>query len=278
MMGYGGTSIAGSVVLLAFVAAGRPAALAANPEGNPATIRVVAHDYEFEAPATVAAGVTRIEFVNMGREFHHAWLVRLEDGKTRSDFEAAMAKPGPLPSWVVPVGGPNAPAPGGPVANATIVLRAGHYLWTCAVPGPDGTPHFMKGMTRELTVTPGPSAELPKADAALMLSDYAFDISGEIRAGHTTLRIMNYAAQPHEVEILRMMPGTTPDEILAWIEKPEGEPKAMPIGGLAPIGKLSADVDLDLEPGDYLLVCFVPDVKDGQPHFMHGMKKVITVK
>ena len=33
----------------------------------------------------------------------------------------------------------------------------------------------------------------------------------------------------------------------------------------------------DLAPGDYGLICFVPDAKDGKPHLMHGMMKQITV-
>jgi hypothetical protein len=38
-----------------------------------------------------------------------------------------------------------------------------------------------------------------------------------------------------------------------------------------------AFVDLDLEPGEYGLICFLPDMKDGKPHFHHGMVKKITV-
>jgi hypothetical protein len=30
-------------------------------------------------------------------------------------------------------------------------------------------------------------------------------------------------------------------------------------------------VDLPLEAGRYVLVCFEPDEADGRPHFMHGM-------
>ena len=33
----------------------------------------------------------------------------------------------------------------------------------------------------------------------------------------------------------------------------------------------------ELTPGDYLLICFLADAKDGKPHFMHGMTKTVTV-
>jgi hypothetical protein len=29
--------------------------------------------------------------------------------------------------------------------------------------------------------------------------------------------------------------------------------------------------EADLAPGDYGMICFVPDAKDGKPHFAHGM-------
>jgi hypothetical protein len=32
------------------------------------------------------------------------------------------------------------------------------------------------------------------------------------------------------------------------------------------------------EPGKYLLICFVPDAKDGKPHFVHGMQEEIVVR
>ena len=44
-------------------------------------VRLVAHDYAFEAPARAAAGMVRIRLVNRGQHWHHALLVRL-DGTT----------------------------------------------------------------------------------------------------------------------------------------------------------------------------------------------------
>jgi hypothetical protein len=32
-------------------------------------------------------------------------------------------------------------------------------------------------------------------------------------------------------------------------------------------------IDVDLPPGDYGLLCFLPDSKDGKPHYEHGMAK-----
>jgi hypothetical protein len=40
----------------------------------------------------------------------------------------------------------------------------------------------------------------------------------------------------------------------------------------------AAYVTIDFTPGDYALVCFLPDAKDGKPHFTHGMVKQIHVE
>jgi hypothetical protein len=34
---------------------------------------------------------------------------------------------------------------------------------------------------------------------------------------------------------------------------------------------------VNLEPGEYALLCFVPDDEDGKPHIQHGMAKQFTV-
>ncbi|MBA3260206.1 MAG: hypothetical protein H0T68_12175 [Gemmatimonadales bacterium] len=36
-------------------------------------------------------------------------------------------------------------------------------------------------------------------------------------------------------------------------------------------------IEVDLEPGKYALICFLPDAKDGKPHFTHGMMQEIEV-
>ena len=38
------------------------------------------------------------------------------------------------------------------------------------------------------------------------------------------------------------------------------------------------DVVVDLTPGEYALLCFVPDAGDGKPHVAHGMVRQVTVR
>jgi uncharacterized cupredoxin-like copper-binding protein len=39
----------------------------------------------------------------------------------------------------------------------------------------------------------------------------------------------------------------------------------------------SADFSVTLDPGDYALVCFVPDAGDGKAHIAHGMAQAVKI-
>jgi hypothetical protein len=52
----------------------------------------------------------------------------------------------------------------------------------------------------------------------------------------------------------------------------------MPLGGVAVLEKAgSGRFSAELTPGEYGLICFVPDSKDGKPHLMHGMESQFKV-
>ena len=88
----------------------------------------------------------------------------------------------------------------------------------------------------------------------------------------------NVAAQGHEVVIVRLTPGRKAVEMLAWLEKMEGPPPGAPVGGTTPMGQGEENlITLNFTPGEYALMCFVSDAKDGKPHFVHGMVQQITV-
>jgi hypothetical protein len=248
---------------------------------KPHQMTVVATDYKFDAPDQVPAGIMTIHLVDNGQEMHHVAFVKLDNGKTISDIEQALKTQGPMPSWAVDYGGVNPPHPGGGMATTTEQLEPGNYALICFVPSPDGTPHFAKGMVRPLTVTPSSdaSAPAPVADIDLTLDNYSFTTSKPITAGKHTLKIQNNASQPHELMLARLAPGKKAEDIPAWVEKPAGPPPGEPIGGVPAIDKGgTAYVTVDFAPGDYAFVCFLPDAKDGKPHFEHGMVKQVHVE
>jgi hypothetical protein len=257
----------------AAAAAAAPAAPA-----EPPVVTVHAADFKFDGPDTIPAGMVTFHLINDGTTFHHLQMVRLDSAKTFADLQAAIAKRGPIPGWVSFVGGPNAPDPHGE-SNATMNMPAGNYAMLCFVDVPGGVPHVAKGMERALTVVPSTSTvAAPKADVTLSLSDYSFETSQALHAGKQTIDVRNSGPQAHEVELIRLAPGKTQQELLAWMQKPNGPPPGSGIGGVAAAapGEVSY-FTADLTPGNYLLICFLPDRKDGKPHFMKGILKTITV-
>jgi hypothetical protein len=253
--------------------------LAKAADAAPTAMTVTASDFTFDGPAEIPAGLTTIRLVNRGPSLHHIQLIKLEQGKTVDDLLAAFKAPGPPPNWISYAGGPNPPEPGS-TTNVTLTLEPGSYAMVCFIPTPDGTPHVMKGMARALSVTgpsrPGMTEESP--DVVMKLVDYDFQLSKPLTAGRHTIRIENSAAQPHEIAIVRLKLGKTPLDFAAWGEKQVGPAPGTVQGGVSAIMPgMHASVGVELPAGDYGLICFIPDVKDGKPHFVHGMAKLIKV-
>jgi uncharacterized cupredoxin-like copper-binding protein len=252
-------------------------------KANVVTVTTV--DYAFQAPDTIAAGRTTLRLVNNGKDFHHIWLIKLEGGHTLPELVEATKKQGPMPKWALDVGGPNSPMPGGE-NSATLDLEPGKYVMVCVIPAmADGQPHFMKGMVKEITVAARPGVEqagkrvAPRADVTMTLDDYSFNTSAPITSATKTIRIRNAAAQSHEVVIMKLDAGVTPEQFLQALEKPQGPPPGKILGGVTGIARgRTIDLTASFTPGDYTLLCFVPDAKDGKPHIAHGMVKNFSVK
>ena len=271
------------ISVLALVLACSPANRTAAPAARVVTIN--AADYAFEAPDTIPAGLTTFRMVNAGREPHQA-VVAGTQGKTFAELEAALLREGPIPDWVTYPAGPGAVG-GGDSSIVTGNVTPGNYLILCFIPSPDGKPHVMKGMFRRLVVTPSlppqPQNAVvvaePKSDVTMTLSDYGFAPSTPLTAGPHTIRVENSGPQLHELAIERLLRGKTVADWQQWmIGGMRGAPPAEPAGGF--VGPDSGKVGwlmITLKPGSYLLNCYVPDAKDGKPHYVHGMIQQITI-
>ncbi len=260
--------------------AGASTGAAEATKAAPATVAVTAKDFAFDAPAQTPAGAVTMRLQNHGKEVHQAQLVRFEDGKTVHDLAAAMKNPGPPPSWMKFVGGPNAAAPGHEV-SATAVLEPGQYAYLCFIPSPDGIMHAAKGMIRPFEVTAAPSGAakaLPETDVTIKLVDFDFQSSKPLTAGKQRILVENAGPQAHEIVMVKLAPGKSIEDFAIWAESMKGPPPAEPIGGVGVLEKgMRATFTADLTAGDYGLICFVPDAKDGKMHLVHGMMKNIKV-
>jgi uncharacterized cupredoxin-like copper-binding protein len=259
----------------------------AGPRPTPPAVTVVATDYHLALPDTLAAGPTTFRLTNRGRELHQLFLVRLEKGKSASDLVAAMkamqaSGGGPLPWWAIGVGGPNGVDPGATSLATTVRLLPGHYAALCIIPSPDGAPHAMKGMVADLEVAPGrvsAAAFARRPDVTITLQDYGFRSSRPIAAGMHAVIVENGAAQWHELELAQLLPGKSVSDLMSWTEKMAGPPPARFLGGVSPIAPgQQNELALTLAPGHYVMLCFLPDAKDGKPHLAHGMVHDFVVK
>lgn len=249
-----------------------PVAVALAPTRPVVTIGF--HDFSFDAPATIRAGAVTFKGVNRGKNPHHGMLIKLTAGKSAKDLAAALSKPGPPPPWATLMGGPQEGS------EITINLTAGDYVWICMVPGTDGAPHLSKGMMKPFTVTPNKTpAPVPTADITVSMQDYAWDFSKPLTSGRHIVKFTTAPGQPHEIVIWRLAPGKTAKDLADWAEKLNGPPPAQVVGGVAPV---QAGIDnyatLSLSAGNYVLVCFLPDAKDGKEHLKHGMMRELVLK
>jgi hypothetical protein len=134
--------------------------------------------------------------------------------------------------------------------------------------------------------------------------DYAFRAPDLIPGGRTTIRFRNSGEEEHMVLLSRLPPGKTIDDYTtdlsmqfnrAWEAVrdrgiPEGEALEMLFGslpewfpqvqfvggpGIAAPGVVS-DVTMDLEPGNYVLECYIK-TPDGRVHYMEGMMHPLVV-
>jgi hypothetical protein len=249
----------------------------------PAAVEITlkGHDFSFEAPDQIAAGPVTMRFTNAGREPHHAQVVRLNDGVTMDQLQAALKKGEteafPLMAFA---GGPGAIFPN-QSSSVTLDLPPGQYALICFFTSSDGSPHYAKGMLKPLTITAatGAKAASPKSDLSIAMKDFHFEMPAEVKAGKQVWQITNDGPQPHELQVLKLAPGKTVDDMAAFFEKGEGAPPFETFGGMQGLNQgMSGWLNLDLQAGDYVAICYIPDPKTGQPHFALGMLMPFTVK
>ena len=159
------------------------AAAASDNVATPHEVTVIARNYAYQMPDTLASGLTRFHLINSGTEPHHLMFYRLDDGRTMSDAFAELRTGGPLPPWMHPAGGPNAPAPGSE-SWATVTLTPGHYMAFCHIPSRDHVLHLAKGMMKEVTVVPASDvrASIGSSDNGTPAVDVGAGVVAQLRA------------------------------------------------------------------------------------------------
>lgn len=276
------TLVAIMMALLAAACSTASAGTSTAPAAQIPEITIKANDYSFDAPDQIEAGLIKVNLVNNGQEPHHAQLVRLNEGVTLDQFQAALHKgEAAVFPLIALVGGPGLVDPG-LASHVTLDLMPGQYVLLCFVPSHDGMPHLAKGMVRPIVVVPATEQrEAPEitADATVKLLDFFFILPAKIKAGPQVWQVTNEGQQPHEIMIVKLAAGKTMSDIKTFMETPHGPPPFSQIGGFQAINPTQSGwLNLDLAPGDYVALCHVPDSASGHAHTELGMITPFSVQ
>jgi hypothetical protein len=114
--------------------------------------------------------------------------------------------------------------------------------------------------------------------------EYAYLMPERIDGGVVTMEFSNTGKELHEYALARLTSGKTLDDLRPLLENPEEAAKSGPPPWLDDIGGVPAlspgeeiAITRRLEPGAYVMLCFVP-APDGRPHIALGMARGFEVE
>ena len=127
---------------------------------------------------------------------------------------------------------------------------------------------------------PGPPPQAGEVTFTAFDTDDGHRFRGpdSLPAGWTTLRLSNESQAPHHMQLIQLPEGMTLEDLFAAFQQPGPPPAGLKfsggVGALFPAGSGLATVNL--EPGSYVMLCFIPD-ENGVPHAAGGMVKPLLV-
>ena len=256
------------------------AALAAYPE-----VAVTVTDTDIQvASDQIPAGYIRLTVTNTGSQETGVGLALLPEGQSMEQLAQATPEPGnfiPPFFYSTPLaGGPSSIQPG---ASASQVVHVDAGQWIV----------YAEGNQQPVPVTAAETADsvtdAPVADTTITEMDFSFGGVDQFVAGPQVLAVTNEGQQPHMFDFFQVPDGTTMEQVQAVLSTPDNATPAP--GGLqesditlVPGGQVvlqstgtTAWMDVDVQPGTYVLVCFVIDPATGMPHAMEGMVSLFQV-
>jgi uncharacterized cupredoxin-like copper-binding protein len=157
------------------------------------------------------------------------------------------------------------------------------------------SPAASPAASSDASASPAASASAG-AEVTVTAVDFKFEgVPAQVPTG-TPMRLVNQGQEVHEMVVVRKLPTTTQsfEELLA-MPGDEAQSLVENVGvAFAEPGQTAADVVTAGEPGDYLMVCFIPagttslpsmdpnaseapSLGTGAPHFTLGMLQEFTV-
>ena len=223
-----------------------------------------------EVPESAEAGLAEITLTNSGQAPHDAQLIRVEGDRGGEEVLKALVgsfRGDGLPPWFLAGGGVGTTPPG-ESRSVTQVLEPGtYYAVDTETQGQPAVPPAI-----EVTGEAG-EEELSQADATITASEYAFETQG-LAADGGEITFENVGEQPHHVIAAPLNEGATIEDVERFAQDESGPPpidferqtsSAVIEGGDTQV------IDMQLESGNYALICFITDREGGPPHALQGM-------
>lgn len=257
-------------------------------EAEMQALTITASEEGIVVPETVSAGLAEITFENSTEIPFYSIIGRIDEGVSMDEFMGSLMG--------VFAGDPEAAPPasflGSPMAlpgetqTAMYNLEAGMYV-VLSVAGeqPDMTTFVVEGEMAE-------GVEI-EADLVVPFADFVFGLPPEVVAGEQIWQIENRGEQWHEMVFMALPDGATMQDAMMLMMPPEaeegeelaeGEEDGPSMDGISFLwSPMSTDNSaftmIDLEPGTYLVICFLPDSdsEEGLSHADQGMMQILTV-
>lgn len=301
----------GAVLLLSSVA---PATLAsqatpAAPEGASSLladlgypeIRVTSDGTNHDFPTELEAGRYHVVLDNQSNLEVDLEFYQLPDGVTLDDLmaffeEASQSQEIAVPEYffdMVLNGGPWAFP--GETSGVVLDLTPGewvvnHLTYDLETDEQTDSPSMIT-VTGEM-----PAVEEPAAVTDIGLVDMDFVVPDTMQSGPQIWRVQNNGLQVHHLVLVGVPDGTAEDDVMELAAMFAAGPPASPEAGASPVaapvlnpeevtdefftlllsrGQFNL-YEVDLEPGTYAMLCFMPD-PSGTPHVMLGMVEVVVI-
>jgi hypothetical protein len=231
---------------------------------------IVASDYAFRGlPTHAHAGWLRLRLVNAGRETHMLSVARIPAGYSPAAFVDSLVHLR-IPPATIWWSGVDVVSPGD-TAVVTAFFPAGAYAVSCFVASGDGSMHVVKGMVGSFDVIAArDTGAAPDVDGVVTLTRRHIGLRGApMTSGVRTLRVVSSNSTPQDFQILKVFPGRTVREALAWFtHRTTLAPAAEAVGGVSSIHSgQHASVTVRFTPGVYLLF-YAVDETDAHPAFV----------
>jgi hypothetical protein len=292
--------IAGCVLLIGMLSltACQPVHPVASETSNGAAqqipeVTIEVNDSAINIPADFPGGIVAVTVHNNTSAPLDVGFTRMREGTTIAEIEELskdfMGNLVPLlqkASFMLSFN----PVPAGESKQAIMDFKAGQYLVDATAHSEEMPAADAARVFAEFNVDKIAGTTEPQADVKVEMQDFAYVMPDEIKTGELLWEFQNQGQQWHMALFVKPKPGVSMDEVIAALQT-EGEPSGpLPFefvedAGVPPISEGERVwVKFDLSPGEYLVLCPIPDVTTmtagGQPmsHFQHGMQHLLTVK